>query len=158
MITVTYNKAGKEDSVKTMHVVKEYVEVDRIIQPGEQGVKIEWLLDGDTTDIVRIQPGCGCTNDITTLTHSILANFNESTFGVEGKNTDNGYVTPDEIKLGYKHYSKSLTVFFDDGQDLYVQQGPNNTYNPNKTKITLSFGVKVDISKFVFKPKNNTGS
>jgi hypothetical protein len=99
---------------------------------------VSYPFEGDVSEIVHIAPGCGCTASIEKFDDRIEAIYTESSAK---------HITPEQIKdqfpSGLLSFSKTLTVYFRDEYDLYVEDGMNKRYNTEKKKVDLLISGKV---------------
>ena len=155
MITITYNLNGNQDTPKNILVKNPHVNIDRLIQPGVNNVGIQWDIEGDLRDIEKIQPNCGCTRNIVTIDNKIIASFTEDIIGKDGTIVkDLSKITKEIRDAGFLVVTRDLTIYMEDGEPLTIEMGASTVYNPSKAKITLSFTVKVDVSKLPYPDLN----
>lgn len=143
MAKIQFNKGGNVENIKTFEIPHQIYKLDRLVQPGEQRVKLEWEYIGDGPDIVFTKPGCGCTAEVEYVDNKIIAYFNELAVTENGNN-----ITQSNKEEGFKWVKKSLTVYLDDGSELYKTIGFQKNYNSNKAQLSIQFHLKVDVSKF----------
>lgn len=103
------------------------------IKPGSTN-KVIWEFEGNEEDIVKIQPGCGCTADCKVEGNTIIAMFTESDRGTKLQYPSGSYPV-----------SKNVTVYLKDSEDLQIETPAGIVYNPNKKRETLTFIARVTV-------------
>lgn len=97
---------------------------------------------GNKSDIVHMQPTCGCTANVKVLEDEdvIEAIYTESSAK---------HITAEQIDShfpsGVLSFSKTITVYFKDDQDLYVEQGASKQFNKEKAHVDLLISGKVKL-------------
>lgn len=95
---------------------------------------------GNKEDIVHTQAGCGCTADIKILDDRIEAVYTESSAK---------HITPEQVEnqfpSGVLSFSKTITVYFKDDKDLYVEEGMGKKFNSEKEHVDLLISGKVKL-------------
>lgn len=112
--------------------------VDKV-KPGTSKVKLEWFYDKLKKEDIAlkpdgsyaIKPSCGCTANVVVTDESIKAFYSDNTYLSEGEKS--------------KTVSKYLTVYLKDELPVFVKNPVGTTiYNVNKSKIILTFNVKIE--------------
>lgn len=116
------------------------------IEPGSKGNIVHWKFEGDPDKIVHLQPGCGCTADCKVDGNQIIATYNESD-AVKLVNNDKVHKQyPD----GLYPFSKSVTVFLDDGKPLKVINNNGiSVFNQDKEQVILNFAGHVALPSVI---------
>jgi hypothetical protein len=102
--------------------------------------KVIFPFTGDKNNIVHVQPGCRCTAEIKILEDRIEATYTESSAK---------HITPEQVAnqfpSGILNFSKTITVYFKDDKDLYVEEGMNKRFNSEKEHVDLLISGKVNL-------------
>ncbi len=112
-----------------------------------QSVEVLFEYEGDSSEIVQVQPNCGCT-----------AQCSKEKVIDGRKYISCIYTDKDAVKIDKAHFhshfpsglmafSKTITVFLQDNKDLYVIDGMDKKYNPAKTNLSLTFSGSVEVKK-----------
>lgn len=105
-----------------------------------ESIDVVFEYDGDMNDIIHWQPACGCTANIRKEGNSLIATYTEN---VSQNINQDHYKT--HFPSGKIEYRKSITVFFKDQEDLYIQDGMDQKYNDKKKHVNLYFTGKVKL-------------
>ena len=98
---------------------------------------INWTGEFKKEDIIHIQPNCGCTANVTWDDGLISAEFTADNIDQLKRRNKQLEV---EYPSGKVPFSKGLTVFLNDGEDLKVlNQHGHEVFNPGKSKMALLF-------------------
>jgi len=107
-----------------------------IIEKGSKNTVV-FPFVGDKSEIVNIQPSCGCTAECTVKDDCITAVYTED--------SKLGSNIKDQYPSGYYPFHKNITVYLKDDQDLQIESAAGLVYNPNKKSVRLSFTGKIKI-------------
>jgi len=108
----------------------------------DESIELVFEYNGNLDDIVHWQVGCGCTADVKKdpERNALIATFTENV---------SQSVQPEHYKThfptGFVEYRKSITIFLQDNQNLYIQDGIDTKYNDKKKNVTLFFSGKVKL-------------
>jgi hypothetical protein len=83
---------------------------------------IEFSFTGDASVIEAVKPACGCTAEV------IIDSVNNKITAIYDPQNDKG-----------KAFSKTMTVFYNDGAPMHVKIQGKNKKNPKKSKTILTF-------------------
>lgn len=108
------------------------ITIPKVLTSGEKYL-IEFEFEGDPSEIIRIQPGCGCTADCKVVGNKITAMYT-----ADQKNSSTG--------SSKYEFNKSIRVFTKDDKDLWI------TENMNK-KLNLSYNNTVLVFKGIIENK-----
>lgn len=101
---------------------------------------VTFPFEGNKESIVHIQPGCGCTASIVTYDDKIEAVYTESSAK---------HITEEQVEKqfpsGILNFSKTITVYFKDDKDLYVEEGASKRFNTEKEHVELLISGKVKL-------------
>lgn len=103
----------------------------------ESVTPVVWTGTFKKEDIIHIQPNCGCTANVTWEDGKVTAEFTADTFEQLQRRNKN---LETEFPSGKVPFSKGMTVFLNDGEDLKVlNQHGHEVFNPMKNKHALLF-------------------
>lgn len=147
MVTLTYNKWGNPENKREVTFESTHYEHPDIIAPGTKDVPIVWSFKGDPEDVQRMHPNCGCTSNIEQKNNTITAVYEDNAIGIDAKLVGNKeLITKELMDIGYVDVVRDLDVYFADGLPDDIKIGLSKIPNPNKTRVKLTFHVKVDIT------------